>query len=540
MRLLQTITEDIADQDAESQEETATPAEPAASGEKQKYIVKINKDGKEVEKKAKAFSIDDIKHHFGDAFVSAELMDAAEDAAAKKTEGPETVEESLKNRKDQAFQLYMTGAISRKEYDKRRTEVISKQKAIKDAKAKKAAEPVCEMRSTAPPFEKLLKNNIHDDYFVVKAYMHDDMIEPSDPITVYAQGERNQCLKFMKKYKGKGMTLLDPKGKLCSYVLEDYVLAVKRGPHIEGYYDGYGVSPNKEKASKFKGVARAKTEADRLTKAKRDLLEPGFRFVPINEEQEILAEMAKRVTPAAFWDMMKREYGETAAQNVSWVQIKSVADKNDVLIPAYIRDNKTSRGRWTAKPASLGLPKHEPKVALKSTAPEVKAPVKAAPEPFRYKEHYTKSDFPGVEFYYTAGYDISGLFDMIEREFKVARHDIKRIDVDHDIYFVRDGTLEVLGRKVGGQPYGNLAVSAAKKQARANADKYGFWVKPQYGQGYVSVGTPNSAGPWDSREIAQMHVGDKYDHFEYDDEFNHGGTIKVVKVKKENGEWVLA
>ena len=71
----------------------------------------------------------------------------------------------------------------------------------------------------------------------------------------------------------------------------------------------------------------------------------------INESVE-LNEMAKRVGDDAFYGHMVDAYGEDGAASVSWAQIKTVADNNDVLIPAYIRTQKIGRGLWTSKPGT--------------------------------------------------------------------------------------------------------------------------------------------------------------------------------------------
>lgn len=66
-----------------------------------------------------------------------------------------------------------------------------------------------------------------------------------------------------------------------------------------------------------------------------------------------LDEMAKRVEPAAFYDMMTAAYGTDGAASVTWEQIKKIADENDVLIPAYIRNQKIGRGKWNAEPNAV-------------------------------------------------------------------------------------------------------------------------------------------------------------------------------------------
>lgn len=72
----------------------------------------------------------------------------------------------------------------------------------------------------------------------------------------------------------------------------------------------------------------------------------------VNEAVQ-LDEMAKRVTDDNFYRMAVASYGEAASESLTWDQIKAVADKNDVLIPAYIRGQKVGRGRWNAKPGSV-------------------------------------------------------------------------------------------------------------------------------------------------------------------------------------------
>ena len=72
----------------------------------------------------------------------------------------------------------------------------------------------------------------------------------------------------------------------------------------------------------------------------------------ISIKEEAILEMAKRTGDADFYSMMKSEYGERGAADVTWEQIKAVASKNDVLIPAYIRNQKIGRGRWNSQPGS--------------------------------------------------------------------------------------------------------------------------------------------------------------------------------------------
>jgi hypothetical protein len=69
--------------------------------------------------------------------------------------------------------------------------------------------------------------------------------------------------------------------------------------------------------------------------------------VALREELQ-LDEMAKRTSPADFYKLMVDEYGEDGAQSASGEQIKSVAAKNDILIPSFIWSTAVGKGR-TAK-----------------------------------------------------------------------------------------------------------------------------------------------------------------------------------------------
>lgn len=82
--------------------------------------------------------------------------------------------------------------------------------------------------------------------------------------------------------------------------------------------------------------------------------DPHAGKVPVKKIDESiqLDEMAARVGPEAFYNMMVKEYGKAGARSITWDQIKAVATKNDVLIPAYIRDNKIGRGLWNAEVGS--------------------------------------------------------------------------------------------------------------------------------------------------------------------------------------------
>ena len=86
-----------------------------------------------------------------------------------------------------------------------------------------------------------------------------------------------------------------------------------------------------------------------------------------------LDEMARRIDSNSFFNMTVDEYGAEGAKSVTWDQIRAVADKNDVLIPAYIRNQKIGRGRWDATPG-----------AEVAAQPEKDKPTKQSKDPILY------------------------------------------------------------------------------------------------------------------------------------------------------------
>ena len=64
-----------------------------------------------------------------------------------------------------------------------------------------------------------------------------------------------------------------------------------------------------------------------------------------------LLEMAKRASPDGFYKLGKEMYGAEKVKSLTWPEIKAIADKHDVLIPAYLRSQKVGRGRFNIVPA---------------------------------------------------------------------------------------------------------------------------------------------------------------------------------------------
>lgn len=79
----------------------------------------------------------------------------------------------------------------------------------------------------------------------------------------------------------------------------------------------------------------------------------------------------------------------------------------------------------------------------------------------------------------------------------------------------------------------------AKQRLQADEVKYGLLIKPQGGEAYVNVNTPDSYGPWSSKEVAEGFANKRFNDLYYDDEFGHG-SVTVIPVKQEHGKWVKA
>ncbi len=71
-----------------------------------------------------------------------------------------------------------------------------------------------------------------------------------------------------------------------------------------------------------------------------------------------LNEMATRVDAASFYQLVVDMYGEEKAKNLSWDEVRAVADQHDVLIPGYMKSatqivsDKRGDKRFTAVPPS--------------------------------------------------------------------------------------------------------------------------------------------------------------------------------------------
>lgn len=82
--------------------------------------------------------------------------------------------------------------------------------------------------------------------------------------------------------------------------------------------------------------------------------------------QELLTEMAKRVTLANFYDAAVKEYGVATAKDIKWVDVIALARKLDVTIPTAAHKNKTGRGRFNLSPeAGVEPAKEAPKASVK-------------------------------------------------------------------------------------------------------------------------------------------------------------------------------
>lgn len=80
---------------------------------------------------------------------------------------------------------------------------------------------------------------------------------------------------------------------------------------------------------------------------------------------QTLLEMAKRASPDGFYKLGKEMYGAEKVKSLTWPEIKAIADKHDVLIPAYLRSQKVGRGRFNIVPADHIDAKEPTKPGLK-------------------------------------------------------------------------------------------------------------------------------------------------------------------------------
>jgi hypothetical protein len=84
-----------------------------------------------------------------------------------------------------------------------------------------------------------------------------------------------------------------------------------------------------------------------------------------------LLEMAKRASPDQFYGFGKAMYGAEKVKALTWPEIKAIADKHDVLIPAYLRSQKVGRGRFNIVPQDHADTKAPAKTEPKSDDIEV-------------------------------------------------------------------------------------------------------------------------------------------------------------------------
>lgn len=107
-----------------------------------------------------------------------------------------------------------------------------------------------------------------------------------------------------------------------------------------------------------------------------------------------LMEMAKRASPDQFYGFGKTMYGAEKVKALTWPEIKAIADKHDVLIPAYLRSQKVGRGRFNIVPAehadAKAPAKVEPKAEPKPTPKEEPKAEKKYERPQLENTYYTE------------------------------------------------------------------------------------------------------------------------------------------------------
>jgi hypothetical protein len=552
----------------------------AEDSTKRKFVVTLTgKDGAEVEKNVKAYSITDIKAHFGQAFVSAELHpdeagtssdfthsdDEDDDRTSDEVDADDTdLDEAMttpdeRKKKDFDFKRLMAGAMSRDEFNKKWKVGPHAPKPPKLAgpggvyknllvKLGEAAAPEGEY----PVGTTVIYKTIHRGHYMMSK----------------VKSVRANALLLVNgaTIEPKAVVSTDPQEWKDKYSLEEAAAECKPPAGLDAeekfaYRKGWQNPDDTPEDWEFKSSSK---QGKAFMRGRMDC--KGL-------DEGVITEMAKRTSPAEFYKLAVAKHGIKNAGHMSWAMIKGVADEADILIPAYIRDNKIGRGVWDAKPKDMKAAAHEPVIAAKEepkAAPKAEPKVepkkdepkepKGAPVPEK-KPYHEKHDFPEAEFAWTTTYsEPRELYAAIKQHHGVEHSDTERVQVGksstgrHGVvlaayYILKKGTQDVLGRwtvtggdKIPGRGFvsygeGNIALS---KKAQKNRDDnmFGFLIKPQHGSPFVSVGTQHSHGPWD-KFSAEANVRDKYEHYAYDDDFGHG-TIQVVKVVKKNGKWERA
>lgn len=153
----------------------------------------------------------------------------------------------------------------------------------------------------------------------------------------------------------------------------------EKGGHVLGIdvWDRYSINKGPAYTIDVKDLS-AETLLGSMSKLADLIKSPQVGEVPVNES---LNEMAKRISADSYRDMAEREFGADALTKLTWAQIKKIADDNDVLIPAYIRDQKVARGFWSVVPgdkAQGGESSASPSATTPS-APAEKTPGKKEP-----------------------------------------------------------------------------------------------------------------------------------------------------------------
>lgn len=145
-------------------------------------------------------------------------------------------------------------------------------------------------------------------------------------------------------------------GEVYQYFFDDRAFQVRaKGGHVYGIdvWSKYHIDQGPDYTIDVKDLDSSTLLGAMSTLAKL-IKRPTEGSVPVKKLDEAiqLDEMAKRVEPDSFYGMVRKMFGDAQAKRVSWEQIKKVADENDVLIPAYIRNQKIGRGLWNAEPGS--------------------------------------------------------------------------------------------------------------------------------------------------------------------------------------------
>lgn len=188
------------------------------------------------------------------------------------------------------------------------------------------------------------------DYLIEAEFSEDDLARI---ISAFERRMPKLLGSAIYRHGGPGASYKVGSTTVIQYYFDDRAFQIRaKGGHVVGIdvWDKYSIDRGPSYSVNVDDLS-ASSLLGAMTKLAGVIKNPSVGEVQVKNLNESiqLDEMAKRADAGTFYQMMVDEYGENNVTSVTWDQIKAVADKNDVLIPAYIRDQKIGRGKWDAR-----------------------------------------------------------------------------------------------------------------------------------------------------------------------------------------------